>query len=97
MGGQRQQNLGAIKNSLAGPRGSTIRGNRFQAAIGLQNRWSGAKTGRFNQANLVSPGGEFPTLVALNNDSTTGFDTNHPRPNPAKGCGLENFDHITRL
>jgi hypothetical protein len=69
----------------------------LRAAIGPLLGWSGAETGRFNQANLVSPGGEFPTLVALNNDSTTGFDTDHPRPNPAKGCGLENFDHITRL
>jgi hypothetical protein len=58
---------------------------------------SGAKASRFNQANLITPGRKFPTLVALNNNSTTGFDTDHPSPYPAKGCGLENFDHITRL
>ncbi len=46
---------------------------------------SGAEAGGFDQANLISAGREFTTLVALHNHTATGFHPDDPRPNPAKG------------
>ena len=45
---------------------------------------SGAEAGGFDQAHLIAPGGEFPTLVALDHDPTSGLDPDHPGPDPAK-------------
>jgi hypothetical protein len=36
-------------------------------------------------------------LVALNDDTTAGFDADHPGTNPAEGGGFQNLDHITGL
>ena len=76
-------------------------GTIWRCVEGTQDRQSvrasGAKTGGFNQANLVATGREFTALVALDDHATPGFDPDHPGPNPAKGGGLQNLDHITRL
>jgi len=52
----------------------------LQASFG-----SGAEASGFDQANLVTPGGEFATLVALHDHATTGFDADHPGSDPAEG------------
>jgi hypothetical protein len=68
-------------------------------AMGLEERQrcSGTKTSGFNQAHLIPAGGEFPALITLYNDTTTGFDPDHAGTNPAKGCGLQHLDHISGL
>ena len=58
---------------------------------------SGPKAGRFDQTNLIASGGEFPSLITLNDDSATRFDPDDPCPNPAKGGGFEHFHHVTGL
>jgi len=57
----------------------------------------GAKTGRFNQADLITPGREFTALIALNHHTATGFDPNDAGTNPAKGGGFEHFYDIAGL
>ena len=58
---------------------------------------SGSETRGFDQAHLIAPCGEFPALIALDDDAPTGFDTDHPGPNPAKRCRFEHLDDITGL
>jgi hypothetical protein len=58
---------------------------------------SGAKTGWFNQADLITPGCEFTALIALNNHTATGLDPNDAGSNPAKGRGFEHFYDIAGL
>jgi hypothetical protein len=58
---------------------------------------SGTETSRLNQSNLVATGREFAALVALHDNPTSRLDTDHAGPDPAKGCGLQHFHHITGL
>jgi hypothetical protein len=57
----------------------------------------GSKTGGFNQADLITPGREFPALIALNHHAATGLDPNDAGSNPAKGCGFKHFYDIAGL
>jgi len=56
-----------------------------------------AKTGRFNETNLIAPGREFTALITLNHHTATGFDPNDAGTNPAKGGGFEHFYDIAGL
>jgi hypothetical protein len=58
---------------------------------------SGPETRGFDQAHLIAAGGEFPALIALDNDASTRFDSDDPGANPTQSRGLQNFDHITGL
>ena len=40
----------------------------------------------FNQAYLIATSRKFTALIALNDNTATGLDANHPCSNPAKGC-----------
>ena len=46
---------------------------------------SGSETCWFNQANLIATGSEFTALIALNDYTSTGLDTDHTGTNPAEG------------
>jgi len=76
---------------------SRLHGVWMGLAFGQINRASRAKTGGFYQADLVTPGREFPTLIALNHHTTTGLDPNDACPNPAKGGGFKHFYDIAGL
>ncbi len=51
--------------------------------VGLSG--SGPEAGGFDQPYLIATSGEFTPLVALNNNATAGFDTDHASPHPAEG------------
>jgi len=57
----------------------------------------GAETGGFNQAHLIAPGGELPTLITLDHHPATGFNPDHPSPHPAKGSGFQHLHDVTGL
>ena len=40
----------------------------------------------FNQTYLIATSRKFTALIALNDNTATGLDANHPCSNPAKGC-----------
>jgi hypothetical protein len=58
---------------------------------------SGTEACGLNQTNLIAACREFTALIALNDDATTRFHTDHPGTNPAKSGGFENLDDITGL
>ncbi len=58
---------------------------------------SGTEAGGFDQTHLIATGGEFPPLVALDHDPTSGLDPDDPGPDPAKGGRFQHLDHITGL
>ena len=45
----------------------------------------GPEASRLYQTNLIASGGEFPTLITLNNNATARFDADHAGTNPAEG------------
>ena len=75
---------------------STLQGG-MDLRLGQTHRTSGAKTSGFYQVNLITPGREFTTLIALNHHTTTGLDPNDAGSNPAKGGGFEHFYDIAGL
>ena len=88
---------GRRKDTQKAPCGA--RGQWILAAMGSARRaWeSGAEARGFDQAHLISPGGEFPPLVALNHDPTSRLDPDDPSPHPAKRGRFQHLDHITGL
>ena len=58
---------------------------RIRAGQNYQTKLlSGTESGRFNQADLISPCGELTALVTLNDHAATRLDTDDPSSNPAK-------------
>ncbi len=66
-------------------------------AVDTEREISGAEAGRFDQAHLVAPGSELPSLIALNHHPATGFNPDHPGPYPAKGSGFQHLHDVTGL
>jgi hypothetical protein len=85
-------------NEFAKPKCSP---SRLPGGMGLDlgqiHKESGTKTGGFNQADLIAPGGEFTALIALNHHTATGLYPNDAGSNPAKGGGFKHFYDIAGL
>ena len=48
-------------------------------------RNSGTETCRFDEPNLIAAGGEFTSLIALNDHAAARFDAYHSGTDPAEG------------
>ncbi len=72
-------------------------GSGARPAMAQQTGASGTKSGRFNQTDLVASGGELAALIALHDNTTPGFDADHPGTHPAKSGRLQHLDNITGL
>ena len=72
-------------------------GRTERPAMLQQTRSSGTKSGRFNQTHLIASGGELAALIALHDNTTPGFDADHPGTHPAKSGRLQHLDNITGL
>lgn len=72
-------------------------GSAERPAVAPQSEASGTKSGRFDQTHLIASGGELAALIALHDNTTPGFDADHPGTNPAKSGRLQHLDNITGL
>lgn len=57
----------------------------WTATTAIRADRSGPEPCRLDQTHLIATGGEFPTLIALDDNPTSGLDADHPGAHPAKG------------
>jgi hypothetical protein len=58
------------------------------SATSMVDRWkdcSGTKSCRFDEPNLIAAGGEFTSLITLNDHTAAGLDAYHSGTDPAEG------------